>query len=635
MDDFTLHSSLLNYDPEEEERKRVASLAALAAQANPDAGLEAFTPQLDPDTLSAPTRTVELPQVDVVAEPAPEPAPAPFPVAATSALAEAGRPPAPPAPMAMPSPQAPSPPPEQDPLAALMQRGEEQRQRALEEYGKNEPAINGWALLADVAFNRGKSIPQMLQQVDNDKRAWREGRAKLLTGGHSDPINQAIALGNLQARQATGSRLANRDALAAEQDANARNAFMSSWGKYLTPEEQEGLANAPAATFRTMAVQIRDRIKNSREYQKDHARGVTLDTTARVSATNETNAEQAPLLEKAARARGTGHFSAQAEYAPNMPQTPGQIRDDERAEESLRLQRENTEETRRARADAAKASQENKDIQHENTFTKAIEKARPLALELQSVEDIINDYKSRGEAVPGIGPGGTKGSAAMRVGTSSLTPEWIRGLVGSVPGVTSEESTKAAVATKVRGLIENFARDNIHNRSGAAFNLNEEQINAILAGASKEASLEQVETALNTMHMLVEGQISASASPIPKIAAKNLRNSGIDPMRFGGLRWLGQQQSAAVSGGGVGGDPELAEGQSLTTNEDGEEVVEGAYADPRDATPSLGTTSSVPKIQKPDKRTYTVTLPSGKSKRGVPLSDNEVERYRLKGIRVE
>lgn len=646
---FELSSPLLDYDPEEEERKRIAALAALAASATPDH--EAFSPgELDStSTLTAPTRTVELPQVDIIATPEgvqrsndlvsefgadPEPDPVP---AAAAALASAGKP-APP-PQAAPPPAMsaePPPPAQQDPFEALMRRGEEQRQRALEMYGDSEPGVNGWALLADVAFNKGKSIPGILQQADNDKRAWRDGRAKLLTGGHGDPVNQAIALGNLRARQATGERLSDKDQRAVEQDANARNAFMTSWDKWLSPEQKEALANAPASTFRTLAGQIRDQIKNSPEYQKQHAAGVALDTEARVSTTNETNARQAPLLETAAHARGAGHFGAQAEAAPGMPQKPGEIRDDERAEESLRLQRQTAENAALDRKERARIHGEEKAVQHENAFTKSIDRARPLALELQSVEDIIADYKSRGEAVPGIGPQGTEGSAAMRVGTSSLTPEWIRGLVGSVPGVTGEEATKTAVATKVRGLIENFARDNIHNRSGAAFNMNEEQINAILSGAAAGASLEQVETALQTMHMLVEGQISAAASPIPDIAAKNLKNSGIDPMRFGGTRWLGQQSTQPLAA-----NPELAPGQSLVTNEEGDEVVEGAGVepDPRDATPNLGKTSGrLPKANEASgggtSRVVTVVLPSGKRvKRS--LSEADIARLRQKGATIE
>lgn len=630
--EFNLSSPLLDYDPEEEERKRTAALAALAAQAMPEH--EAFSPgELDTtSTLTAPTRQVELPQIDIVATPegvqrsddlvsefgADEPV-------ATAALAEAGKPAAPPAPTPPPvaPPDAPPPPAQPDPFEALMLRGEAQRREALDLYGKNEPGVNGWAILADVAFNKGKSIPNILQQVDNDKRAWRDGRAKLLTGGHSDPVNQAIALGNLQARQATGARLTGKEAAKTAQSEQNRAAFLAQLKNMGAPQsELDALANADEATFRSFMPSFRERYKITDPGMLDGAEELARKrehgrTTGGIQATHENIGTKAHDAGEVAGAQA----AAQAPHLANRPLTPDQVADNaarDRAFEETKRAREAAEGTR---ADAAKARKDEQDrnwtTDYGNKHLKQIDTAK-LVDELDDIISSAPDGRPPGLGIEQVKEGGVKKYPLGQTGRA------IAAVVGSPE--YNDYQTKADYNRK---LLTRLGESVYRIDTGASGNEREEMRAAIASATSPLATLDDIRNTLKILRTRLSSQLGNAAAAAPELAARSLSGGGIaEPGRW--IRLPSAQPMTAA-------DPELGPGQSLTTNEEGDEVVEGAYADPRDATPSLGTTSKLPKA--PDvsgsMKRYTVTLPSGRTKKGVPLSEHEVEMYRLKGIRVE
>lgn len=553
-------------DPDEEERKRQAALSALAAASappSPEPMVDRDAPVALPEQVSPPARDIDIGTLEINAPEAeppmrdPDELPAPederkFRAAeALAAQAEPSKgldsPARSPemkeaAPVATPqTPTAQSPvseakterelPAQQDPFEALMLRGEEMRRKQLEEYDKRgAPGVNGWALLADVAFNHGRSIPGILSQADADKRRYEEGRQKLMTGGgaHGDPVNQMIAYGNLQARQATGTRLSDKDAAAAEADKNGRAAFMSSWDKYLSPEEKETLANAPAATFRTLSGQLRDRIKNSKEYQEEHARGQGLDAAARTTSTIDAENAGKDVKADTVYTTETARRKAEAEQLGTRPETPAQI-----AAREHQVKRDAESDRRAAEAEARAArieqrTNETLSATRQQTFGKSVEKALPVALELEKVEGLIAGHKAKNEAVPGIGIGGHQNGLAG----SSLTPTPIR---DAVIDFSNDPKTRkeALEATTIRGYISNFEQDLIHNRSGAAFNANEEQMNKITAGSRVGAPLEAVEAALQAIHEIVQTKIGGFASVAPSEAHSFMTSAGLTPNKWG------------------------------------------------------------------------------------------------------
>jgi len=586
MDPYQLTSSLLDYDPEEEERKRTAALAALAASANPSTGAEAFTPELDvggpegADILSGrdPVDAMSLrpdPQLSAFYAPDLEPpAPGPEPVAA-AALAAAGKP-APP-PTAAPTAAAtstPAPPPEQDPFDALMRKGEEQRQRALDEYGKNEPSINGWALLADVAFNKGKSIPGMLAQVDNDKRAWRDGRAKLLTSGAgNDPVSQMLAMerikvaqGNLGARHQTQERLSGKDAAAAAQTVQNRKGVLDQLSRMgATPEELEYLGGLDEKGFNLVMPTFRKRYEVSdenvagQERLSEHKAAGT--TRGRIKETHENidtvSGDKAQVADAVA--------AAQAPHLATRPQTPDQIAAD-------KMQRETLDEAKRARAEraaAAKAAAAEKATNAETAqvtkYSNDTEKTRAAAKILDELDDVIAKAKSEKRMPAGLGA-----EAALQDITKFPLDQSARGWVGVLAGGEHQDFQNEAIMNQQ--LLQRLGTTLYRIDTGASGNAREEIAAEIANATSKYATLPEIEATLRKVRGLLQTDIGGGlAVTNPELAGRTLASGGVrDPKRWISA-YQGTQPSAAI-------DPTLGAGQTVVLNEDGEEVVEGAGA---------------------------------------------------------
>lgn len=615
MDGFAYEMDPL--DPQEEERKRQAALEALAAAGNPapEPVDRAAPVELAPEVMP---RTAEPGQLDITGSPnmLPEPTPAEIPdpghpEAAFAALAAAGRdneatetvpdneaaegeaPPPGSAPAkgldsASASPEMKEvvnpdqgtkktePPPAPDPFEALMQRGEEQRRAQLEEYDKRgAPGVNGWALLADVAFNHGRSIPGILSQADADKRSFEEGRRKLMAGGaHTDPVNQMLAMKRLEltdrglnqgAQRLTAAE--EKAQRAAEQNKSDTAAFLKIYDKVLSDDEKESLRDASPAAFRTMAGMFRQKYGNLESTQQEAARGEGLKAGARTTST--INAENAGKDIKAdtVYTTETARRKAEAEQLGTRPETPAQIAAREHQEGR---DAESDRRAREAEARAARIEQrtnETLSATRQQTFGKSVEKALPVAKELEKVEGLIAGYKAKGEPVPGVGIGGHKSAAE-----SSLMPQAGRDLYIELSG-DPKTRAGAIAATSVRGYISNFEQDLIHNRSGAAFNANEEQMNKITAGSRVGAPLEAVEAALQAIHEIVQTKIGGFASVAPAEAHSFMKAAGLTPGRWGIQEPVQQMQPSAAGS-------DLTPGQSFTTDpETGDQVIEGAGAD--------------------------------------------------------
>lgn len=598
MDGFQLHSSLLDYDPEEEERQRTAAFAALAAQRTPDDSAMSpgqlelqpeFQPEPSADAISAlamaggaPTRVddpvrlvpeaparieAEVPtvpgdaeafQADEAAAQVAEPTKGLDSPARSPEMKEAAPAASPVTPTAT-SPvgemKTADPPPQQDPFEALMLRGEEQRRKQLEAYDKEgPPGINGWALLADVAFNKGKSIPNMLAQVDADKRSYREGRQRLLTSGHADPVNQMLAMerirtgqGNLAAR--THGQESREEALRKETEADALagdrfRQYAQEKGFY--DPSMEGLGGkALAKQFpmrredKTLAL-APELNQAAGEKAEEQAKG-------RVRGEHELRGEKA---ETAGAVRGA-QVDEEARLLPDKPLTPQQKAQEARADRSLQLQEEGATAARAERERVAGRQAETDKANWLDNFGKRTEKVRPMALPLSELLQARDEARLNKKPMDGLG---------VETG-ASLHGGFTRGLENAF---SNDPAVNEANARAVRNQ-ENlrFVADYVlRKETGAAANLTEVQKNKIKTASGPGATQLQIDTALDILENLVRSEYQTAGSSRPEWARESMERAGLGPDRWG---FRAAQQSATASTPGL--PPPPAAGDSLPTTD--------------------------------------------------------------------
>lgn len=532
-------------DPEEERRKHEAAIAALAAGSG--GVLEPTLPvelpeQVSPDT----SRVVELPGLEIYSTPEPSGAeigalpdlPDPqaegrahpnamaLPLgddpraASFTALAAAGQSRAPaPEPMSTAAPAQPTasaaeppPPPQQDPFGALMRQGEAQRQRALDLYGENEPGVNGWAVLADVLFNKGKSIPGILQQADNDKRAWRDGRAKLLTGGHNDPVSQALAMERIKVSQGREGRLGENDdakrarlAQAAEQDKSSADQFRQyAKDNGFYTEAMEGMSYKDLMGMKGFLRTDQDHA-NAPRIAQDKAN----ERAATTHAGNEADYKDREIKADTAGAVRGAQVDEELRALPERQLTPQQQRSEARADATL----EETKRARRAaegaRTDAAKETRRKADADWLDKFAKDTKSLRDMTTYVDVLEKSIAAHEKTKTPVPGM------------EGLKDPKPDMLRGaMIDYAPDalVSPEDKAKEAEAltnSTAAQALQDFAVKDI---TGAASTLSEQERTAIRVGAAKGASPSQRKIALQLARKAMQAAWQSRAKSNPELA---------------------------------------------------------------------------------------------------------------------
>jgi len=615
-------------DPEEQERERQAAVSALAATPKPPepSGTPdpydmdfTLTDRNDPVELSTPDKPYDPGSVDMsgiadrlyqldeqpgVQDPKAIPKPDEERVAqAAKALAETTmNEPGTEAPKkpdmvgqaaaalaATPPPQAASPakekpqgvPDQVDPLDALRARGDEEKRKAIEMLGE-EPSVNGWALLADVAFNKGHGIPNLLSQVDADKRAYRQhvAQAALGKGASGDPVSQYLAMDRIKATREREERLnetaAEKKARLEAQDA-ASAASRESMIKMLEnngvpPEELDIYRNLTDKGWNAALPTIRHKLNLSEPMVKAEGHAAEVKAAGRARGGVLGEGEVSDVKAETARKVRRGQVQEEMALLPDKPMTPQQAQELERqkardaaTDENNRLNREH-----QLRLEAeAKAT---RSAAHRQTFMKSVEKAAPVAFEIQRAEDLIAAYEKEGKTVPGIGITGHDNPIVE----SGYTPQLVRDAAVYIGGASGDDDIKlgALAATQVRGVLSNFQDDLIHNRSGAAFSATEEQRNAINAGTRPGAPIEAVKIALKTMHDIVQSKIGGFASVSPNEAHDVMQGMGLRPDNWGSAQWNPKAQVQQLSAPAGAGSEGLAPGQSVVRGDSGEAVID-------------------------------------------------------------
>jgi Rod binding domain-containing protein len=436
-----------------------------------------------------------------------------------------------------------------DPYAALMQKGEEEKQKALKQLGER-PGVSGWALLADVAFNKGRSIPSILQQADMAGRAYDDDKRKmLLSGGHNDPVSQMLQMERIRNTQRgldqAGDRLTATEKKRLEgadtdqKDREATIASLESLGlddKIIDPLRKAGsmkaFTQAKNFLFREQGL--------TEDVQGRVARGKAAETTARVNAESNANAanveQDAATKSTVAGAVAGKQAEAQAPYLAQKPITPEQQAGiDRKAEEDDRHERERREDIARTEHNRAEdkarqtgldqTARTDKDAAWLHQFGADTKRQRQEAVPLMQLMDSIEAHG--GKDVPGIG---------IETGDSLLGSKgrmFTRALKGGSPEQQAAQAAHDREAvqnqTRYRVLAESVLRAN----TGAAANMTEDQRNAITTAQSPTATTEDVVIALGIIRDLLTSDFQTAASGRPELAYDSMKRAGLNPERWG------------------------------------------------------------------------------------------------------
>jgi len=481
-----------------------------------------------------------------------------------------------------------------DPIAALMQKGEEEKKKALAQIGER-PGVNGWALLADVAFNKGRSIPTILQQSDAAGRAYDDDKRKMLLGGAgSDPVNQMLAMERVRNTQRSLEQGDKRLTAAEQKKANAEEqnktnvqAFLKLYDSVLSDDEKDALGNADAATFRTLSPMLRTKYGNLESTQNEVARGERKKAEEHTHGVNGANHEDIANtvddVSQKARAQYGEQYKAQAEYAPDKPLTPKELDEKRRADEAAaRAEKQASDAeaerkrvaTRQERLDAE--GREDKNATLANKFAADTRKQREAGKILDEVENAIAAAESNKGKTGGFAPG--LGAEQIAGGVSKAPmPQWMRGLTGAVARMTGDQETadyqQQALDNQKR--LQRLGQSLYRIDTGASGNAREELANQIATATSPTAAMPEIRSALGVIRNILQSDIAGAANK-PELAAEVLRRNGMDPVRWGITTSAPAAQPSAASA-----DTELAPG-----------------ADNPEATPNLGVTSGkLPKVK--------------------------------------
>jgi hypothetical protein len=465
-----------------------------------------------------------------------------------------------------------------DPLAALMQKGEEQKREALKQIGER-PSFPGWALVASAAFNHGQDIPDIIKQADAAGRQWDEDKRKLLLSGgsHNDPVSQMLAMERIRntqrgldqgAQRLTAAEQKKVDAVAQEE--KDRDALASRWEGKIPPEKLERLKGASVGAWRTMAADLRqeyglsdEAIEKEGEKSRSKAHGAAVGTAEGTHDTIATRTSDTAALSAAdANARLPAAIAANAGKEANV--TP--IEDAEerrkvaaaaRADEGLKLQREGAEraarEEQRKVAEAA-ASKNTQERQQAGAFKTHFSEKMRGALEMISAIDKLDEINAKygGKDVPGKGAEGLQALAG-----GDMSALYQRAMSGDPEAVK-----KARDADEFANNALGLSIDRLYEKSGKTFGQKEIAINAVRMAQNPLASPEQVDAAVDTLRGILKRGIVGEGSARPELTRELFAEEGLDPDKWLPTQWKPReatQPTAAAADSGIvpapGADP--------------------------------------------------------------------------------
>lgn len=438
-------------------------------------------------------------------------------------------------------------PAQKDPWAALREEGVAQKQKMLATLGER-PGVNGWALIADVVFNRGRSLPQIIAQADSAGRAYDEDKRRIQLK-EADPISQQLRLQGLQNSQATleqrkaeAKTKSEKDAAAAEQNVADRDAFLGAFGDRIdkTPGLREKFEKASPAFFRSLATEYRERWKQSPEYQETHAKGRELDSAGAARGTAEGEHEVLPTIveNKSAVAKGVATEQAAAgafgkQTTGNAPLTVREQAEEDRKIEAAKLAREGAERADREekrRAAEAQTARETQQRQQDGAFKTHFNEKMTGAMDMAAALDTIDRINDKygGKNVPGKGAEGLQA-----LSTGDMNALWQRANAGD-PVAAERIRDAHDYSVAVQGL----SIDRLYEKSGKTFGQKEIAINAARMAQNPLATPEDVQAALETLRGIVQRGIAGEGSPRPDLTRQMFEEKNLSPNKWLPSQWM-------------------------------------------------------------------------------------------------
>lgn len=452
---------------------------------------------------------------------------------------------------------------EKDWTAALAAQGEAQKQKILASLG-DRPGVNGWALLADVLFNKGHSIPGIIGQAEQAGRAYDDDKRRVLIK-EADPVQQQLQLmrlqgqqGTLDQRKAEAAAKAAKDEAAGQSEAEAKKASLALNRKYMTPEEVDAMENAPASTWRTVEARFRDRVRNDPDYQTAHAHGRELDAAGAEQGTIQGRAANLPtavantqaLSAADANARVPAAIAANAGREGNVTPSEASEEDRKKAEEGRKVEAAKLAQNNAARADReeqrriaeATTARETTERQQAGAFKTHFSEKMSGPLKMMAALDkldAIND-KYGGKDVPGKG---LEGLQILRGGDASA---WYQRAKAGDPEAVERARDGDQYAITALGL----SIDQLYDKSGKTFGNKEIAMNAIRNAQNPSATPEQVQDSIETLRGILKDAIAGEGSARPDLTRQMFLEQGRDAGKWLPSQWAAQpapQQPTAAA----------------------------------------------------------------------------------------
>lgn len=375
------------------------------------------------------------------------------------------------------------------------------------------PGLNGWAVAADLVFNRGRGLGQIIGMAEQQKKD------ALRAKGNNRDRSQELALrqrgldlqqhGQEISEQALNARsTANTGKV--EQSGKDRDAMLSRI-REINPQAADDLADASPTAIRAFMTQfnVEHRLEKSPELNAaaaDRAGGVkqrVLDVENENIDRTATNKGTIAGAQANARLPAAQASKASPNYEQSINASGGMTPEQERA-----------------------ASEE---------FTNKTTKQQEIAHSLQSIDDIVKRYPKGG--VPGLGA------------AASATPDWVRGLERAYDNARGNQGAvkKDDEGQTVSDALSNMSKAVLQKESGAVFRPSEEQATKIRTGSGLGRTEEQAMEAIRLIREINNGSIATHGVGREAVARKVLSAAGLDPE----IIKMAAPAAASEAGGGA------------------------------------------------------------------------------------
>ena len=383
------------------------------------------------------------------------------------------------------------------------------------------PGLNGWAIAADLVFNRGRGLGQIISMAEQQKRDALKAKA----GGRDHAEELALRKRGLELQQ-HGQDLTEQ-ALTARATANTGKAEQSDKDREgmlarireINPDAADALKDASPAAIRMFGTQL------NVDYRHQMAPELNADAAARAGGVK--GAQQDIEHGNAPRTAEDKALIAGAQATARLPAAQAS-KASPNYEQSINAHGGMTPEQER------KASEE---------FTSKTTKQQEIAHSLKAVDDIMARYPNGG--TPGLGA------------AASITPDWVRGLSRAYD---VHKGNDAAVKTDdeaqtISDALTNLSKEVLSKESGAVFRPSEEQATKIRTGSGIGRSEEQAKEAIRLIRELNNGSIASHGVGREAVARKVLEAAGLSPDIIHTAQPAAAAAAAPVisSGGGGGG----------------------------------------------------------------------------------